>query len=72
VSRGAPATAAAGSDAGAVAGAAVGAVSPVGAGSTNLFVTVKITVLELLVGESNVTSLPEAPQLASTPLSSQL
>jgi hypothetical protein len=65
-------TAAAAAAAGSDAGAAVGAASPVGVGSTNVFVIVKVTVLELLVGESNVTSLPEAAQLASTRLSSQL
>jgi hypothetical protein len=36
----------------------------------NVLVTVKVTLLELLVGESNVTPLPEAAQLALTPSSS--
>ena len=57
----------------AIAGSAPGVGAPVdgGVGSPNVLVTVKSTLLERFVGESNVTESPEAEQLAFTPSSWQ-
>lgn len=43
-----------------------------GVAPPRVFVTVKVTLLDVLFGESKVTSFPEAAQLAFTPSSWQL
>ena len=68
-----PATAVAGSGCGVAGGAVVvDAAVVVGGAPLKVLVTVNVTLLDKLVGESNVTSLPEGPQLALTPSSWQL